>query len=160
MAALTFKTADLIAAAQTIIDNHDKRSREWDADAEKARKAAVNRWDDGGGFEDMRALRDILTAALKRHDPLTTQQARRALGKKIGRSVSDIEVAVFAPTVGDYEMRKKLGNRPDPIVVTNYQALVGILQAHTEPTITAAQLKAVGFGDLAALYRTVATLTG
>ncbi|UYL88157.1 hypothetical protein SEA_EVAA_46 [Gordonia phage Evaa] len=155
---LTFRTADLVTAAQSLIDNHDKLCREWDAKAETYLAQVTKAWTDKGGFEDIRDLRDVLTAALKRRSPVTATEVRALLVKKRGRSIGNTLENVFCTEISDFQMNRDLGHRPDPLKVTEYRALIGVLSAHTEPTITAAQLKAAGFDKIADLYRTVARL--
>ncbi|QPX62167.1 hypothetical protein PBI_INDLOVU_52 [Mycobacterium phage Indlovu] len=142
----------LIQAAKDALAGHAEADRVYQADvaAYRARIAA-----EADKTPKLRALRDELSAVLKARRQPTEADARRfkdAAG-------TDYLSNLVAKEPSDYDVRNNV-SRPagwlSGAKVASYQGLIKMLEAHTEPTITANQLKLFGYTDLETLFRMAA----
>lgn len=149
---VTFRTDALIAAAKETLEGHRKADLQYQADlaSYKAQKLAENDM-----LPRLKALRDELTAFLK-----TRKQPERADALRFKRAAGgDYLGSLYSGGVSDHDIRN---NVPKPMgwlnqdQVGRYSGLIKMLQAHTEETITANQLKLFGYDRLEPLFRLAA----
>ncbi|QWY84397.1 hypothetical protein SEA_KNOCKER_55 [Mycobacterium phage Knocker] len=149
---ITFDKSTLIDAAKDAIRTHDAAAAQWEAD-----KAAyiADHASDMDRRAELRALRDAITAFLK-----TNRQPTRDDANALRRTVSDDYIRnLYVPHVSEREVEQ---NVPKPKgwlyrdKADSYRGLIKMLEANTDSTITAAQLKLFGYSDLEMLFRRAA----
>ncbi|QBI96414.1 hypothetical protein SEA_DONNY_56 [Mycobacterium phage Donny] len=147
---VTFKTQSLIDAAESVIKLHDEAVAEWKRQTDAHQANHRDQW-----WEDNRervtALRNYLTRSLKNDTPPTNREANRIMNTSSGY------VQFFVP-VGEPN-----GDKPDGYHVRNLGDLVGLvamLKAHTGETISANELKLVGYDRLTQLFQLAAAAGG
>lgn len=142
---ITFKTEALIAAAQKAIDNHAD-----DLMVYEARKNSLLAEHRAAWVAERREgvvrLRDALTKALKSAGPIEISAIRKA-----ANDGNDIE-HLFYTAPGSYEINNAIGNKPEAYGIKSYAGLIELLKAHTGETITANQLKVLGYDKLTGLF--------
>lgn len=149
---VTFKTTALIQAAKDALAGHAKADVQYQkalADY-KAQKLA-----ESDTIPRLRALRDELSAVLK-----SKRQPTRADAVRFRRAAGENYLEyLYSGEVSDTDIRS---NVPKPsgwlnaTEVGRYSGLIKMLQAHTEDTITANQLKLFGYVNLEPLFRLAA----
>jgi hypothetical protein len=149
---VTFKTDALIAAAKEALSGHDKADKIYQAecDAYRADKIA-----DQDKLPQLRELRDELSAFLKLKRQPTRDDARRF--KAAARE--DYLSHLFVQGLSDIDVRNNVSRPAGWLVsakVASYQGLIKLLEAHTDDTITANQLKLLGYDNLEMLFRLAA----
>lgn len=153
---ITFKKDALIQAAQDAIATHDAAEAEWRASADKYRAEQIA---DKDLLPGIKALRNELSAFLRKGRQPTRDDARafRAaaghdyLHDLYVNNVSDSDVERNVPKPSGWLYRNK---------ADSYRGLIRMLEANTEDTITAAQLKLFGYSDLEMLFRRAAQTGG
>lgn len=147
--ALTFKTAALIEVIDGIVAAHHSEQERVATDKIKARAAHERKWIEQN-TPRVRALRDYLTKSLKSGVPPTTAEARRIM-EQLHKGSGSNGVYLFAEGgEGDVVSARNLFYRLDEL-----EGMAELLRAHTEPTVTAHQLKELGTHqrDLEKLFR-------
>ncbi|WP_457066747.1 hypothetical protein [Mycobacteroides abscessus] len=141
---LVFTKKSLIAAAENAIKNHNAAVLRWERDREKYLADHQAAWIETN-LSKVKTLRTALTDLLKPGKIITLKQVR-----SIANSGNDIEYLFYtAPT--DSKINSDVGFKPTSNMA--HQGLVDLLKAHTGETITANQLKILGYDDLAGLFR-------
>lgn len=149
---VTFDVNALISATESAVRAGDAAQRQYEKDAAeyRKRKAAEN-----DVLPNIRALRDELSAFLKtRRVPLHADAQRF---KKAARQ--DYLSSLYTSELSDHDVRN---NVPKPkgwwpsSTLDSWRGLIMMLKAHTEPTITANQLKLFGYDKLEPLFRQAA----
>lgn len=149
---VTFKTQGLIDAAQEALDGHVKADAVYQKllDQYRADKAAERDM-----LPRMRALRDELSRLIKAGKQPTRADAQRF--KRLAQE--DYLSSFYVGELSDSTIRQNV-NRPAGWLieqqVASYQGLIKMLQAHTEETISANQLKLFGYTNLELLFRLAA----
>lgn len=154
---ITFNKSALIDAARLALKAHDAADVKFQEDAAKYRNGIVA---DQDKLPMLRALRDELTKFLKTGKQPTADDARRF------RAVTgdhDYLRNMYVNVPDDRDVRNNVA-RPEgwlnPTRVASYRGLIAMLEANTEDTITANQLKLFGYSDLEALFRAAASADG
>lgn len=142
---ITFRTDALITAAQSAIDAYDADKATYDAEVDTYLAAHRYHWV-ANNRGDVRRLRDALTKALKSGGVIDLQGTRKAVN-----GGSDLENLFYQPPT-DYQIGNAVGRNPSEHGLRGYRGLIELLKAHTEDTITASQLKVIGYSDLTALF--------
>lgn len=149
---ITFQKSALIAAAKEAIATHERAEAEWEEAKAKYREENAPTQD---LLPQIKELRDALTTFLKAKRQPERDDAlgwRKIIGN-IGLSelyivpVQERDVNQNVSTPKGYLYR----DRAD-----SYRGLIKMLEANLEDTITAAQLKLFGYGDLETLFRRAA----
>lgn len=150
--ALTFKTTDLIKVAQAAIDGKAKALAKYEADKYDARLKYQRKWADAN-TERVRELRDFLSKGLRSGTVPTTKAVRRIMGQTDGYSSAGVH---FFDSSGDGSLTAPRGIYID---ADRWQSLIPLLKAHKLDTVTAHQLKELGYHpkDLEKLFRDAVT---
>ena len=146
---VTFTTQSLITAAETAVKNHGIADRQYQADKAKFVKKYQAEHD---VRPNLRRLRDELTAFLKTNKYPTKDDAAR-FRKAAGVNYIDHLYQRNQPS--NSELRDNVSAPAGLLTDTrlaNYRALIDLLKGHTGETITANQLKLVGFADIQGLF--------
>lgn len=149
---VTFKKTALIAATREALATADAAEREYQRRVESYRAEYASQRDVTAGI---RALRDELSAFLKTRRQPTAEDAQR-FHKAAG---VDGLTALYTPEPNDYQIKQNVpavAGRMAKDTQATYQGLIKMLQAHTEDTITANQLKLFGYDRLEPLFRLAA----
>lgn len=152
---VTFNVETLITAATDAVSVGAKAESNYQKAVAEYRKRKEAESDVTG---NIRALRDGLSAFLKTSKAATYADAQRF--KKAARS--DYISHLYTSDVSDSDVRN---NVPRPQgwmpsgTLDSYRGLIQMLKAHTEPTITANQLKLFGYGKLKPLFRQAALVS-
>jgi len=148
---LTFTTESLIDAAKAAIKNNEAELAEWERKREKflIEHAAV--WNEKQRPQ-VKALRSALTDMLKSSKPIHLADVRRAAG------LHDLELPFYTPP-SDHHISAAIGQKPTP---NNdmLRGLIGLMEAHTGDTISANQLKLLGYDKLQWLFQAAAATPG
>lgn len=136
--ALTFKTTDLIKVAQAAIDGKAKALAKYEADKYEARFKYQQKWVDAN-TERVRELRDFLSKCLRNGTVPTTKAARRIMGQIDGYKYDGVS---FFDGGGDGGMTAPRGTYID---ANRWTSLIALLKAHKLDTITAHQIKELGY---------------
>ncbi|AGT12790.1 hypothetical protein PHELEMICH_53 [Mycobacterium phage Phelemich] len=147
---VTFKTQALIDAAESVIALHDEAVAEWERKTAAHQARHRDLWWENNR-ERVTALRNYLTRSLKNDTPPTNKEANRLMATTSGY------VQFFVPT------GEPSGDKPDGYYVKNLgdlPGLVAMLQAHTGDTISANELKLVGYDRLTQLFQLAAAAGG
>ena len=140
---LVFKVAKLREAAESAVKLHEAARTQYDHDVAAYRLQYREDWK-LNHMEGVGRLRDYLSRCIKSNTVPEHSTARKALGK------SDLKL-YSQPSPGGTTVPQPPGYH-NPRIGT-IRAMVSFLDAYEGDTITAAQLKVVGFDDLASLYR-------
>ena len=149
---VTFKVDALIQAAKDAVTVGAKAQSDWEKAADAYRKAKIAESDCRA---DIIALRDELSAFIKTRKAPTYADAQRF--KKVARH--DYLSNMYTSEISDHDIRN---NVPRPAgwypssTLDSWRGLVKMLEAHTEETITANQLKLFGYDKLEPLFRQAA----
>jgi hypothetical protein len=149
---ITFQTSSLIAAAKEALEGHRKADALYQADAEAYRAEKLAEQDRLG---QIKALRDELSALLK-----AKRQPTRADAQRFRKAAGEDYLSnLYSGGVSDRDIANNV-QKPTgwlhPTKRASYEGLIKMLGAHTEPTITANQLKLFGYTDLELLFRLAA----
>lgn len=149
-------TKDLIDAAQKALDNHA---------AAKARyEAAQKRWlvaDTAGrklkALRQQKALRDGLSAAIKKGHPLTAAELKAFVDPPSDRYSSGYITSVAFDQQAETPRRFKLEDvtyeAPGGIPKADLESLIALLSSVQEETISDGQLQRLGFKNLGWVFR-------
>lgn len=152
---VTFKVDALITAAKDAVTVGTKAQADWEKAAGEYRKAKIAESD---ARSNIVALRDELSAFIETRKTPTYADAQRF--KKAARS--DYLSLLYATEVSDPDVRNNVP-RPSgwyPVAtLDSWRGLVRMLEAHTEDTITANQLKLFGYDKLEPLFRQAAMIS-
>lgn len=146
---ITFDKAALINAAETALKGHDVADAKWQEDVAKFHEKWTRQYD---RLPRVRALRDALTAHLKTGNQPTPEDT--AHWREVAGTDYLSNLAPSRPTRSD--MPSKPVGWLGPETQDRYRGLIALLKAHVEPTVTANQLKLVGFDRLESLFRMAA----
>ena len=142
--AVTFNRAQLMRVAKSALAEDIKAQKVYREEVDKflAQHARNNHRPD-----QLRKLRDYITAALKRGNPIIVRDIRKALG------VSDVENLFYAgpPSITGWEVTSavvKPAALLGPNQRTEINAMLKVLEAATGETITANEMKLLGFKNL------------
>lgn len=136
---------------------HAKAALAEDAKAVKAHHQEIETFKrhhcrDQNNVAGQRKLRDYLTAQLRKNAVITRADVRKAMG------VSDTELLFYTPP-GDYEIRKGV-DRPVGLLTgpqrTEINAMLKVLEAAKGETITANEMKLLGFKNLYPMFAAAA----
>jgi hypothetical protein len=146
----------LIDATKQALAGHDEADKVYQARVAEylADRAAKN-----DKLPVLRALRDEFSAIIKARRQPTPADAARF--KTLGAG-HDYLSGLHVSEVSEYDIRNNVKKPAGWLTEqrrASYQGLIKMLDAHTEPTITANQLKLFGYTDLEALFR-VAAIAG
>jgi len=142
---LVFTKKSLINAAEKAIKNREGEINEWQKKIDTFRVEHARTWNDKNR-ERLVTLRNVLTRELKLTGPVTMA----AINKDVPNVGYLSDLFYFGP--GDYELNQKAGHKPNESVIATYQGLIELMQAHTGDTISANQLKVLGYTNLTALF--------
>ncbi|AHJ88347.1 hypothetical protein CG91_gp047 [Mycobacterium phage 39HC] len=149
---VTFKTSALITAATEALDGHRKADAQYQADCEAYRAEKLAEAD---MLPRLKALRDELSAFLK-----TKRQPTKADAARFKRAAGEDYIhSLYTGSVSDYDIRNNVPKPSgwlQPTTAASWEGLIKMLQAHTEDTITANQLKLFGYDRLEPLFRNAA----
>lgn len=140
---LTFKVAKLKEAAQAAVKLHESARDQYEVNLATYRREDHDRWHEQHR-EGVERLRDYLSRCIKSNIPPDHATARKALGKS--------DLTLYSPVSKNTSMVEYPPGYPNPRIGT-IRAMVSFLDFVDAETITASQLKVVGFEDLASLYR-------
>lgn len=142
---ITFKTQSLITAAYQALKNYERDRAAWER--KKTKFVADHRaaWV-GEKRPQVIALRDALTKALKANAVVEYDSIADVASKIRSHGLSYICYSPPSP----YEIGQEIGSRPG--IPTGFQGLIELLKAHTGDTITANQLKLLGYTNLTGLF--------
>ena len=147
---VTFSTKALITAATDAVKVDDAAEVQFQKAIVEYRKEA-----ESDRLNHVRALRDELSAFLKTKRQPTYADAQR-FKKAAG---TDYLSNLYTSGVSDSDVRNNVA-RPEGWLNANtlasYRGLIKMLEAHTEDTITANQLKLFGYNHLEPLFRQAA----
>lgn len=152
---LAFRTADLIAAAETAIKNHDAARVEWDRRVAKFKSEHRVAWF-RTGHSRVRQLRDKLTAELKSSGPVERVDVYAHLGLS---NSGDLGSLLYVPPT-QYEIHQL--DKPAHFYAGKFDhaGLLELLKAHTGDEISASQLKSLGYAGLVELFRDAVKIAG
>lgn len=145
---ITFNRAQLITVAEAALAAHAKAQVDHTAKvaAWKEEQADTHRIKHRA---QLVGLRDRLSLALRRNEVLTRAQARTAAG-----GINDIEHLFYTPPV-IYDVERGVGSTPNylsPAELIETRSLLSVLVAAEGDTITANDLKLLGFKNLQAVF--------
>lgn len=150
---VTFTTKALIDAATEAVSGHLKADEQYQRDAAEYRRKYAEEHD---MLPQLKALRDELTAFLKLKRQPTADDARRF---RAAVKDNDYIRNMYVGGLSDRDVSNNVAKPSGwlaPSTVASYQGLIKMLQAHTEDTITANQLKLFGYDRLEPLFRAAA----
>ncbi|SKT21324.1 hypothetical protein [Mycobacteroides abscessus] len=142
---LVFTKKSLITAAEKAIKNRQHEILAWQKRVDNVRAEHARTWNEKGR-DRIVALRNAITRELKSSGPVTIGAIRKDLPNI--HSLSDL----FYCGPSDYELKEKVGRRPDESDVEKYRGLIDLMKAHTGDTISANQLKLLGYTKLTELF--------
>ncbi|AKF14625.1 hypothetical protein AVJ28_gp56 [Mycobacterium phage Baee] len=147
---VTFKTQSLIDAAESVIKLHEDAVAEWERQTAAHQAQHRDQWWENNR-DRVTALKNYLTRCIKNDTPPTSKEAERLMASRSGY------VQFFVPT------GEPSGDKPDGYFVRNLGDLAGLvamLKAHTGETISANELKLVGYDRLTQLFQLAAAAGG
>ncbi|CPU00360.1 Uncharacterised protein [Mycobacteroides abscessus] len=142
---LVFTTKTLITAAEKAIKNHNTALARWEQDRDDYLRAHQQAWIKTS-LPRVRELRTTLTEMLKPGKAITLKQIRDA-----ANAGNDIEGLFYNPP-SEARIKGEIGSKPS-LNIDHYRGLIDLLKAHTGQTISASQLKMVGYDSLTELFR-------
>lgn len=142
---LVFTTKSLIAAAENAIKNHNADLAEWERKRESFLAEHRAEWT-ATKRDRLIDFRNNLSGAIKSGKVVDRQSLRRL------SRVSDIE-DLFYVEPDSYRITKhEIGDKPNGGDLASHRGLIALLKAHTGDTISANQLKVLGYTNLTALF--------
>lgn len=142
---LVFTKKSLVDAADKAIKKRQHEVAEWQKKIDAVRSERAREWNDTRR-DRIVALRNTLTRELKSSGPIMIGAIRKDFPNV--HYLSDL----FYCGPSDHELKEKVGRRPDESEVEKYLGLIDLMKAHTGDTISANQLKVLGYTNLTALF--------
>lgn len=149
---VTFQISALITATKDALSVHAKADAEYQAACAAYR---AERESDQDKLAQIRELRDELSAFLK-----TRRQPERADAQRFKKAAREDYLSnLYVTGFSDSDVRNNV-SRPagwlNANTAASWAGLIRMLEAHTEDTITANQLKLFGYDKLEPLFRSAA----
>lgn len=142
---LVFTKKSLITAAEKAIKNRQHEILAWQKRVNDVQAEHARAWNESNR-DRLVALRNTITRELKTSGPITIDAVRKDFPKVHYLS----ELFYCGPS--DYELKDKVGRRPDESDIEKYRGLIDLMKAHTGETISANQLKVLGYTKLTELF--------
>ncbi|SKX79839.1 Uncharacterised protein [Mycobacteroides abscessus subsp. bolletii] len=150
---LVFSKKSLIDAAGRAIKNREQAIAAWQKQVDDVKAEHARKWNEQGRERTV-ILRNILTRELKTAGPVPLSAIRKELPD--AQYLSDL----FYSGMAEYELNKKVGRKPDASVIEKYRGLIELMKAHTGETISANQLRLLGYTKLAEIFNAAVRVGG
>jgi hypothetical protein len=151
---VTFNRAQLIEVATSAIAAHDAAKADYDKAVEKLKADHLAAWK---SKDNLRRLRDYLSAQIKKNAAPSVYEARQAVSDG-----GDLE-RLFYPGVTTYDIRdgvQKPKGLLTPAEVVEIGALLKVLGAATGDTVSVNELKLLGLKNLQPVFTAAAQEAG